>query len=194
MHSYTLHPTPCNLTLTMHPKTLNPKTCTINPQAPNPEHAWEVARSVLVEEARPKSPVGWYCERDNLGRYMYGVRADVLPHLVFRLWGTCLGSRSVGFGGRGQTEVAQLCLVQGSGVSGLFERSPQTVTSKVSTGASKSLYQARPRTVAFSKKVLVEEARQKSPSFAWLIDSGLVPREQKMLKGHLPRVICHQVY
>jgi hypothetical protein len=29
---------------------------------------------------------------------------------------------------------------------------PQTVTSKVSTGAFKSLYQARPRTVAFSKK------------------------------------------
>ena len=28
----------------------------------------------------------------------------------------------------------------------------QTVTSKVSTGASKSLYQARPWTVAFSKK------------------------------------------
>ena len=30
-----------------------------------------------------------------------------------------------------------------------FERSPQTITPKVSTGASKSLYQARPRTVAF---------------------------------------------
>jgi len=44
--------------------------------------------------------------------------------------------------------------------------------------------------------------------FTELIDSGLVgegphtrgtslgrvPREQKMLKGHLPRVICHQVY
>jgi len=34
----------------------------------------------------------------------------------------------------------------------------------------------------------------------YLIDSGLVgslggvPREQKMLKGHLPRVIYHQVY
>ena len=35
---------------------------------------------------------------------------------------------------------------------GLRERSPQTVMSKVSTGASESLYQARPRTVAFSKK------------------------------------------
>ena len=32
------------------------------------------------------------------------------------------------------------------------ERSPQTVTSKVSTGASKSLYQARPRAVAFPQK------------------------------------------
>ena len=31
------------------------------------------------------------------------------------------------------------------------QRSPQTVTSKVSTGVSKSLYQARPRTVALSK-------------------------------------------
>jgi len=32
---------------------------------------------------------------------------------------------------------------------------------------------------------------------ARVIDSGLVgstQREQKMLKGHLPRVICHQVY
>ena len=29
---------------------------------------------------------------------------------------------------------------------------PQTVTSKVSTGTSKSLYQARPQTVAFAKK------------------------------------------
>jgi len=27
-----------------------------------------------------------------------------------------------------------------------------------------------------------------------VIDSGGVPREQKMLKGHLPRVIYHQVY
>jgi len=27
-----------------------------------------------------------------------------------------------------------------------------------------------------------------------LIDLGEVPREQKMLKGHLPRVIYHQVY
>jgi len=34
----------------------------------------------------------------------------------------------------------------------LKDRSPQTVTSKVCTGASKSLYQARSRTVAFSKK------------------------------------------
>ena len=33
------------------------------------------------------------------------------------------------------------------------ERSPQTVASKFSTGASKSLYQARPRTVAIPKKV-----------------------------------------
>jgi len=32
-----------------------------------------------------------------------------------------------------------------------LERSPRTVTPKVSTGASKSLYQARPRAVAFSK-------------------------------------------
>ena len=38
--------------------------------------------------------------------------------------------------------------------------------------------------------------------YLWLIDSGLaerpslgeVSREQKMLKGHLPRVIDHQVY
>jgi len=30
---------------------------------------------------------------------------------------------------------------------------------------------------------------------AQMIDSGLVgPREQKMLKGHLPRVIYHEVY
>ena len=34
----------------------------------------------------------------------------------------------------------------------LFERSPQTVTSQVSTGESKSLYLTRPRTVAFSKE------------------------------------------
>jgi len=33
------------------------------------------------------------------------------------------------------------------------ERTPQTVTSKVSTGASKSLYQARPRSVAFPPKI-----------------------------------------
>jgi hypothetical protein len=33
---------------------------------------------------------------------------------------------------------------------GARERSLQTVTSKVSTGVSKSLYQARPRTVVFS--------------------------------------------
>ena len=32
------------------------------------------------------------------------------------------------------------------------ERSPQTVTSKVSTGASKIVYQTRPRTVAFPRK------------------------------------------
>ena len=32
--------------------------------------------------------------------------------------------------------------------------------------------------------------------FLGMIDSGLgeVPREQKMLKGHLPSVIYHQVY
>ena len=32
--------------------------------------------------------------------------------------------------------------------------------------------------------------------FSFVIDSGLggVPREQMMLKGHLPRVIHHQVY
>ena len=39
-----------------------------------------------------------------------------------------------------------------SGVSLSGGGSPQTVTSKVSTGASKSLYQSRPRTVAFSKR------------------------------------------
>jgi len=33
------------------------------------------------------------------------------------------------------------------------------------------------------------------PSFVKsVIDSGGVPREQNMLKGHLPRVIYHQVY
>ena len=34
------------------------------------------------------------------------------------------------------------------------------------------------------------------PLFVAVIDSGLggVPREQKMLKGYLPRVIYHQVY
>ena len=32
------------------------------------------------------------------------------------------------------------------------DRSPETVTSNGSTGASKSVYQARPRTVAFYKK------------------------------------------
>ena len=34
-------------------------------------------------------------------------------------------------------------------------------------------------------------------SYMYMIDSGLVggvPREQKMLQGHLPRVIYHQVY
>jgi len=30
--------------------------------------------------------------------------------------------------------------------------------------------------------------------FIQLEDMGGVPREQKMLKGHLPRVIYHQVY
>ena len=47
-------------------------------------------------------------------------------------------------------------LVSGSGlgfrVSGLDERSSQTVTSKVSTGTSNFLYQARLRTVVYSKK------------------------------------------
>ena len=38
------------------------------------------------------------------------------------------------------------------GSRGDRERSPQTVTSKVSTGVSKSLYQARPRTAAFSRE------------------------------------------
>jgi len=33
-------------------------------------------------------------------------------------------------------------------------RPPQTVTSKVSTGASEILYQARPRTVTFSKNMV----------------------------------------
>ena len=36
---------------------------------------------------------------------------------------------------------------------GWFGADLATVTSKVSTGASKSLYQSRPRTVAFSKNV-----------------------------------------
>ena len=38
--------------------------------------------------------------------------------------------------------------------------SPPIVTSKVSTGASKKLYQARPRTVAFSAGRLVRERRE----------------------------------
>ena len=33
-----------------------------------------------------------------------------------------------------------------------LQQSPETVTSKVSTGASKKMYQARPQTVAFSKQ------------------------------------------
>ena len=45
-----------------------------------------------------------------------------------------------------------------------FERSPQTVTSKVSTGASKSLYQARPRTVAFLKAEKGRDVRSISSS------------------------------
>ena len=40
-----------------------------------------------------------------------------------------------------------------------FKLSPQTVTSKVNTGASKKLYQARPRTVAFSKNVFWQFAK-----------------------------------
>ena len=43
------------------------------------------------------------------------------------------------------------------------ERSPQTVSSKVSTGASTSLYQARPHTVAFSLKgdgVVVDQTEE----------------------------------
>ena len=36
--------------------------------------------------------------------------------------------------------------------------------------------------------------RRASRVFGCVIDSGLVPREQKMLKGHLPRVIYHQMY
>ena len=33
-----------------------------------------------------------------------------------------------------------------------------------------------------------------SPFDRLKVGSGGVPREQKMLKGHLPRVIYHQVY
>jgi len=36
--------------------------------------------------------------------------------------------------------------------------------------------------------------RCKSFSFGPVVDSGRVPREQRMLKGHLPRVVYHQVY
>ena len=45
-----------------------------------------------------------------------------------------------------------------------------------------------------------KESLRRGACFTELIDSGLVgaservPREQKMLKGHLPRVIHHQVY
>ena len=50
------------------------------------------------------------------------------------------------------------------------ERSPQTVTPNVSTGASKKMYQARPRIVAFSKNIVtasvgvsVHPPRMKTP-------------------------------
>jgi len=46
------------------------------------------------------------------------------------------------------------------------EPSPQTVTSKVSTGASKSLYQLRPRTVAFSIKGNPKPSPRKQDSIA----------------------------
>ena len=39
-------------------------------------------------------------------------------------------------------------------IAGKTVKSPQTVTSKVSTGVSKNLCQTRPRTVALSKKEL----------------------------------------
>ena len=47
------------------------------------------------------------------------------------------------------------------------------------------------RTPRWNYRELVSTVR-----FAWMIDSGLVgvPRAQKMLKGHLTRVIYHQVY
>ena len=32
------------------------------------------------------------------------------------------------------------------------------------------------------------------PKLCYLSVSGRLPREQKMLKGHLPRVMYHQVY
>ena len=34
----------------------------------------------------------------------------------------------------------------------------------------------------------------RAPGIRWVQFPGKVPREQKMLKGHLPRVIYHQVY
>jgi len=36
--------------------------------------------------------------------------------------------------------------------------------------------------------------RQSRPDSGLAVQVGGVPREQKMLKGHLPRVTCHQVY
>jgi len=54
------------------------------------------------------------------------------------------------FGGYRASERAEAALKSGEVKN--ITRLPQTVTSKVSTGATESLYQARPPTVAFSKK------------------------------------------
>ena len=53
-------------------------------------------------------------------------------------------------------------------------KSPQTITSKASTGASKPLYQARPRTVAFSDEPKRKAARH-SPRFTPISCRAHVP-------------------
>ena len=77
-------------------------------------------------------------------------------------------------------------------------------------GAARALPDARPgrpdppacRAALLEGAGLVQEQGEAAEAdvhgyFATVIDSGLdgwVPREQKMLKGHLPRVIYHRVY
>ena len=55
---------------------------------------------------------------------------------------------------------------------------------------------ARERTSAVKrvKVVYIMKVGAAQKIFRRTIDAGRVPREQKMLKGHLPRVIYHQVY